>query len=215
MVLDLNPSLKNILNVGKKSNLLHNLSLEGSNVSLSVHLVQVHLMLLKLLLDIGNTRTKTARLVDSAPCDNSELSLVPIGLDIVAKSIFKLELLVGRLSDFLNVFLDAQDVATKDLAQVESLRLVRKDAVTIVGININVFLLLLDKLNDFLPMAITNGRLGKSFDKRELIGFVINLLLELSVGIPALENTRKSHALTSVGLNLFDHLLDLTIDINP
>jgi hypothetical protein len=76
-VLYLEPFLNDIVDITKQAHLLHYNGLEWSDISHGVHLVKLHDMLLKLLLDILNVAANSARHINSLPVLDLKLSFVP------------------------------------------------------------------------------------------------------------------------------------------
>jgi hypothetical protein len=73
-------------------------------------------VLLKLVLDILDVASECAGAVDTLPCLDFELCVLPELRDIIAESDLELlELFVSRISNIFNVFLEAEKVCLKEL----------------------------------------------------------------------------------------------------
>jgi len=119
--LNFKPLLDDISDVGKESNSVSDLSLERSHVLHGVHLIQLIKMFFELLLNVHDVATKGARLVNTLPGLDLELSFLPVGNNFLLESLLELELLVGGLSDFLDFFSELEEGALEKLLQGEGL----------------------------------------------------------------------------------------------
>jgi hypothetical protein len=149
--LDLKPLLNGFRNLREETNFLSDFVLEGTNVSHDSHLVELVDVVFNFLLDIGNISTNGRW--DTVDSVNSEFTSIVMGDDIVSELGLKLELLVGVISDILDLFLDLEEVGVEELLKGETLLIVRDLAAS--------------KLNDFFPMAVANGVFGKTLDDGE------------------------------------------------
>jgi hypothetical protein len=109
------------LNEGHLTNLAIDLSLEWSNISHGSHLIELHDMLFKLLLNVKNRATDHAWLFNILPGQNVEISLVPVSDDVLVKLFLKLLLLNGILCNFLDFFLELKNGSCQKLLEAEGL----------------------------------------------------------------------------------------------
>jgi hypothetical protein len=77
-------------------------------------------VLFKLFLQVEDVTTEGARLVNTLPGLDLELSLLPVGDNVLLEGLFELELLVSRLSDLLDFFSELKQRALEQLLQSES-----------------------------------------------------------------------------------------------
>ena len=75
--MDFKPFLDNIINITKQTHLLNDDRLEWCDVSHGIHLVELHNMLFKLLLDVLNVATDGARHINTLPVFDFELGFLP------------------------------------------------------------------------------------------------------------------------------------------
>jgi hypothetical protein len=76
-------------------------------------------MLFKLVLDILNVSTKGARSVYSLPCFYFKLGIFPVLDDILSKLGLKFKLLISRVSNIFNIFLESKQVSFQKLLKSE------------------------------------------------------------------------------------------------
>jgi hypothetical protein len=66
-------------------------------------------MLIQPLVDLDDVTSDCARRIDTLPCRNGKLLLIPVSTNVFIELRLKLELLFGVISDDLDVLLDIQD----------------------------------------------------------------------------------------------------------
>ena len=149
--LDLKPLLNHFRDGGEEANFLSDFILEGSNVSHDSHLVELVNVVFNFNLDIGNISTDGRG--DTVDGVDGKLTSIVMGNDIVSELVLKLELLVSIVGDVLNLFLNLKEVGVEKLLEHESL-LIEGDLDS-------------GKLDDFFPMAVADGVLGKTLNDGE------------------------------------------------
>ena len=197
----LEPFLKSLLHRREGVKLGLNFGPEGSDAAGSEHLNEVHHVVFQLLLVFGNRATDCAREVVVLVRLNRELSSRPIFIDILTELLLDLHLLVGRVTDVLNIFLDGEQVSIEQVLQEESLR--------------GVGNLLSGQLNELLPMALLDYSISEHVDEREHNLHVIKALLEFLVGGVLLGVRGQTHAILKELLNSVLHASDLIGNLEP
>jgi len=144
------PLLNGISGISELANLFGDDCLEGSDVSHGIHLVQGHDVLVKLVLNVLNVATEDAGHCDVLPGSDIKLSVLPELTDLALQLLLQLELLISRISDVFDIFLEGQERSLKELVQGERL--------TSVG---NV--LYVGQRNNILPMPWPDRWLGEGF----------------------------------------------------
>jgi hypothetical protein len=76
-------------------------------------------VLFKLVLDILNVSTKGARSVYSLPSFDFKLGIFPVLDDILSKLGLKFKLLISRVSNIFNIFLESKQVSFQKLLKSE------------------------------------------------------------------------------------------------
>lgn len=149
--LDLEPLLNHFRDGREEANLLSDFVLEGSDVSHDSHLVELVNVVFNFSLDVSNISTDGRG--DTVDGVDRKLTSIVMGNDIVSELVLKLELLVGIVGDVLNFFLDLKEVGVEKLLEDESL-LIEGDLDS-------------SELDDFFPMAVADGVLGKTLNDGE------------------------------------------------
>ena len=147
----LKPSFKSIDGTRESTDLLNDLVFEGANVSHDSHLIELVNVIVNFLLDVCNITSNSSR--DTVYGPDVELTSIVMSDNIVSELVLELELLVSIISDVFNFFLDLEQVSVEEMLEHESLLIIRDRASS--------------KLNDFFPMAVTNGVFGKTFHDRK------------------------------------------------
>ena len=199
--LDLKPLLDNISDIGEKGDLLSDDGLEWSDVSHGVHLVESHDVLFKLLLNLLDVTTECAWSINTLPGHDHELSDLPMSSNVLVEFFLEFQLLVGGVSDILDIILEVKKWGSKELGESESLTV--------------VWNWLLGHFDDFFPMSWSDRWLGKSINQWNDLIHIFDLLLEFLVGIPTLEDTWKSGAISDEDFDDISHVLDLILDFVP
>ena len=158
-------------------------------------------MVLELLLVVGNASTNDTREIILLVSVNDQFSCIPVGVDFLAELLLNLLLLKGRVTDILDIFLDAEEISFKKLLECEGLRLVRD--------------ILASELDELLPMTVLNGLITEHLDEGQDDLHIVKALLELLVRGVLLGVRWQLEAVLQELLNAFLHAHNLTRDFEP
>jgi hypothetical protein len=197
----LQPFLNHISHIGKQSNSVSDLSLEGGDVLHGVHLIKLVKMFLKLLLDIQNVTTESAWGINTLPGLDLKLSFLPMRDNLTFEGVLKLELFVSRLSDFLDFLTELEKGALEELLQGEGLTLVRN--------------ILLNELDNVVPMPVADRWLGKGSNEGKDLSHVVNLLLQFTVGLPRFKGAWQFAAISGELIDSLNHFVNFVDNFCP
>jgi len=155
----------------------------------------------KFFLDILNVSTKKTWGVDTFPHFDFELSIFPVSDNIVVKRFLELEFFISSFGDIIDIILEFKEWGSHELLKVEGFLLIW-----------NIFL---GDLNDFVPMSISDGVFGKTFNHWKNFNHIINLLFELFVSSPRFKNTWKLCAIFGELFDYLSHVCNLRNDLSP
>ena len=139
-----NPKIKDLRCIWESSNKLFDLFLERCDMSLSVCWTQNHLIFLKFLGDLSNTKTSENDIFSFTPVTELEFFCWPIFSDF-RKIEFNFLLFFSRLSYLLNIFNQIKHFCLNKIFNCEDLRLIVRNSVVSI---LHCFLV------EGLPMAI-------------------------------------------------------------